>query len=102
MKIALENSKRCNTIVMRTGLRQIPQSRVASGTLPLPVGGEGLRRYYADFPWNDYFFHVRDPSLCAERKTEVIVSGKEMYIHHSLSQPYPSKPWQNTSCSHYM
>ncbi|MPC40846.1 hypothetical protein E2C01_034419 [Portunus trituberculatus] len=29
-----------------------------------------LRRYYADFPWNDYCFHVRDPSLCAEHITE--------------------------------
>ncbi|MPC37015.1 hypothetical protein E2C01_030488 [Portunus trituberculatus] len=28
------------------------------------------RRYYADFPWNDYCFHVRDPSLCAEGITE--------------------------------
>ncbi|MPC51907.1 hypothetical protein E2C01_045764 [Portunus trituberculatus] len=34
-----------------------------------------LRRYYADFPWNAYCFRVRDPSLCAERITEVIVSG---------------------------
>ncbi|MPC29843.1 Synaptotagmin-1 [Portunus trituberculatus] len=37
----------------------------------------GLRRYYANFPWNDYCFHVRDPSLCAERITEVTVSGME-------------------------
>ena len=29
-----------------------------------------LRRYYADFPWNDYCFHDRDSSLCAERITE--------------------------------
>ncbi|MPC41257.1 hypothetical protein E2C01_034845 [Portunus trituberculatus] len=29
-----------------------------------------LRRYYADFPWNDYCFRVRDPSLCAIRITE--------------------------------
>ncbi|MPC20711.1 hypothetical protein E2C01_013666 [Portunus trituberculatus] len=50
-----------------------------------------LRRYYADFPWNDYCFRVRDPSLCAERITEVIVSGMEAYIPHSISQPKPSK-----------
>ncbi|MPC42288.1 hypothetical protein E2C01_035907 [Portunus trituberculatus] len=31
---------------------------------------EDLRRYYVDFPWNDYCFRVRDPSLCAERLTE--------------------------------
>ncbi|MPC76758.1 hypothetical protein E2C01_071187 [Portunus trituberculatus] len=52
-----------------------------------------LRRYYADFPWNDFCFRVRDPSLCAERITEVIVSGMEAYIPHSLSQPKPCKPW---------
>ncbi|MPC63990.1 hypothetical protein E2C01_058099 [Portunus trituberculatus] len=28
-----------------------------------------LRSYYAAFPWNDYCFHVRDPSLYAERIT---------------------------------
>ncbi|MPC73603.1 hypothetical protein E2C01_067938 [Portunus trituberculatus] len=33
-----------------------------------------LRWYYADLPWNDYRFRVRDPSLCVERITEVIVS----------------------------
>ncbi|MPC15087.1 hypothetical protein E2C01_007870 [Portunus trituberculatus] len=44
-----------------------------------------LRRYYADFPWNDYCFNVRDPSLCAERNTEVIVSGMEAYIPRSFS-----------------
>ncbi|MPC55084.1 hypothetical protein E2C01_049018 [Portunus trituberculatus] len=41
-----------------------------------------LRSYYADFPWNDYYFHVRDPSLCAEGITEVIVSSMEVYIPH--------------------
>ncbi|MPC53499.1 hypothetical protein E2C01_047393 [Portunus trituberculatus] len=24
---------------------------------------EDLRKYYADFPWNDYCFRARDPSL---------------------------------------
>ena len=28
---------------------------------------EDPRQYYSDFPWDDYCFHVRDPSLCAER-----------------------------------
>ncbi|MPC33689.1 hypothetical protein E2C01_027048 [Portunus trituberculatus] len=50
-----------------------------------------LRRYYADFSWNDYLFRVGDPSLC-EYITEVIVSGMEEYIPHSFSQPKPSKP----------
>ncbi|MPC84926.1 hypothetical protein E2C01_079680 [Portunus trituberculatus] len=59
-----------------------------------------LRRYYADFPWNDYCFRVRDPCLCAERITEVIVSGMKAYIPHSFSQPKPSEPWFNSACSH--
>ncbi|MPC63994.1 hypothetical protein E2C01_058103 [Portunus trituberculatus] len=50
---------------------------------------EDLRKYYADFPWNDYRFLVRDPSVCAECITEVMVSGMEAYIPHSLSQPKP-------------
>ncbi|MPC67112.1 hypothetical protein E2C01_061278 [Portunus trituberculatus] len=37
-----------------------------------------LRRYYADFPWNDYCFHARGPFLSAECITEV--SGMEVYI----------------------
>ncbi|MPC49520.1 hypothetical protein E2C01_043324 [Portunus trituberculatus] len=53
---------------------QDSQSTDAPGILPLPVGGD-LKMYYADFPWNDYRFHVRDPSLCAERIAEEIVSG---------------------------
>ena len=76
-------------------LLRILQSGGASGVLPLL----DLRRYYADFPWNDYCFRVRDPSLCAERITELIVSGMVAYIPHSFSQPKPSKPWFNTACS---
>ncbi|MPC74573.1 hypothetical protein E2C01_068936 [Portunus trituberculatus] len=34
---------------------------------------------YADFHWNDYCFR-----LCAERITEVILSGMEAYIHYSF------------------
>ncbi|MPC22219.1 hypothetical protein E2C01_015229 [Portunus trituberculatus] len=42
-------------------------------TLPFCLCQFGdLRRYYAD-----YCFRVRDPSPCAERITEVIVSGKK-------------------------
>ena len=51
------------------------------------------------FPWNDYCFRVRDPSLCAERITELIVSGMEAYINHSFFRPKPSKPWFNSACS---
>ncbi|MPC50423.1 hypothetical protein E2C01_044251 [Portunus trituberculatus] len=39
-------------------------------------------------------------SLCAERITEVIVSGMEVYIPCSFSHPKPSKSWFNTACSH--
>ncbi|MPC61346.1 hypothetical protein E2C01_055416 [Portunus trituberculatus] len=41
-----------------------------------------LNRCYADFSWNNYCFRVRDPSLCAEHITEVIVSGMMEYIPH--------------------
>ncbi|MPC38175.1 hypothetical protein E2C01_031679 [Portunus trituberculatus] len=63
---------------------RIPQSEGASGVLPLP-DGEELGRYYADFPWNDYCFHVRDPSLCAELIMEVTVSGMKNIGSHGSS-----------------
>ena len=34
----------------------------------------------------------RNPSLCAERITEVIVSGMEVYIPHSLLDINPANP----------
>ena len=60
---------------------------------------DNLRSYYADFPWNDYCFHDRDASGCAERITEVIVSGMETFIPHSFSSPKSNKPWFNSACS---
>ncbi|MPC39406.1 hypothetical protein E2C01_032941 [Portunus trituberculatus] len=36
-----------------------------------------LRKYYADFPWNDYCFCARDPSLCAECITESILGYRD-------------------------
>ena len=58
-----------------------------------------LRRHFADFPWYDYCFRDRDPSLCAQRVTEMIVSGMEAYIPHTFSRPKASKPWFDSSCS---
>ena len=58
-----------------------------------------LGQYYSDFPWDDYSFHVRDPSLCAEPITEVIVSGMELYIPHTFSNTKAKKPWFNSACS---
>ncbi|MPC66082.1 hypothetical protein E2C01_060225 [Portunus trituberculatus] len=44
-----------------------------------------LRRYYSDFPRNGYCNSVRDPSLWAERITEVILSVIVAYIPHFFS-----------------
>ena len=60
---------------------------------------EDLRQYYSDILWDDYCFHVRDPSLCAERTTEVIISGMELYILHTFSNARTKKPWFNFACS---
>ena len=46
-------------------------------------------------PWDDYCFHVRDPSLCAERITEVIISGMESYIPRAFSNTKAKKTWFN-------
>ena len=58
---------------------------------------EELRQYYSYFLWDDYCFHVRDPSLCAERITEVIASGMELYIPHIFSNNKAKKPWFNSA-----
>ena len=60
---------------------------------------DDLRMYFSDFPWNDYCFQDRDPSVCAQRITEVIVSGMEAYIPHTFSTPHAKKPWFNHACS---
>ena len=60
---------------------------------------EDLRQYHSVFPWNDYCFHVRDPSFCAERITEVIIYGMELYIPHSFSNNKAKQPWLNSVCS---
>ena len=59
------------------------------------LSGEDLRQYYSDFSRDDYCFHVRDPSLCEERITEMIVSGTESYIPYTKAK----KPWFNSACS---
>ena len=60
---------------------------------------EDLRHYYSDFPWDDYCFQIRDPSLCAECITEIIISGIELYIPHNFSNIKSKKPWLNSACS---
>ena len=60
---------------------------------------QDLRQCYSNFPWDDYCFHVRDPSLCAKRITEVIISGMELYIPHTFSNTKANKSWFNSACS---
>ena len=42
---------------------------------------------------------VKDPSLFAERKMEIIVFGMEAYIPNAFSSPKTHKPWLNLACS---
>ncbi len=37
--------------------------------------------------------------MCAQRITEVIVSGMEAYIPRTFSTPHAKKPWFNYACS---
>ena len=60
---------------------------------------EALRQYYSDFPWNDYCFLGREPTVCASRITEVILSGMEAYIPFSYPLTNAKKPWFNHTCS---
>ncbi len=63
------------------------------------VRWDDLKMYYSGFPWNDYCFQVRDPSVCAQRITEVIESGMEAYIPSTFSIPHAKKPWFHHACS---
>ncbi len=56
--------------------------------------------YCSDFPWNEYCIQNGDPSECAQRITEVIVSGMRAYVPHTFSTPHAKKPWFNHACSH--
>ncbi len=47
--------------------------------------------YFSDFPWNDYCFQDRVPSVSAQRITVVIVSGMEAYIPRTFSTPHAKK-----------
>ncbi len=60
---------------------------------------EDLRMFFSDLPWNEYCFQVHDPSVCAQRITEVIVSGTDAYIPHTFSLPQAKKSWFNHACS---
>lgn len=44
------------------------------------------------FPWNDYYFQVREPFVCAQRITEAIVYGMESYNLHTVFTPHAKKP----------
>ncbi len=55
--------------------------------------------YFSDFLWSDYCFQERHPLVCAQRITEVIVSGMEPYIPHTFSTPHAKKIWFNPACS---
>ncbi len=52
---------------------------------------EIMRQYFSDFPWNDCCFQVRDPSVCVQRITEVIVSAMAVFIPHTFSSPNAKK-----------
>src|ERR1700755_2715853 len=60
----------------------------------------GLRSYFFDFPWNDYCFRGSGRSECAERITEVILSGMESYIPYTFPSTKSNKPWFNSASSH--
>ena len=57
-----------------------------------------LQEFFFSFPWKDVCFSSRDPSICAEQVTEVILAGMEAFIPYSLSISN-SKPWFNTACA---
>lgn len=61
---------------------------------------DGLRNYFASFPWNQTCFATKDPSKVSEGITEVIQTGMDTFIPHTTKTSRPgSKPWFNRTCS---
>jgi hypothetical protein len=61
---------------------------------------DGLRDFFATYPWNSICFSSGDPSEICNQLTESIQLGIETYIPHTIKNPKQSnnKPWFSNSC----
>ncbi|CAH2084689.1 unnamed protein product [Euphydryas editha] len=74
-----------------TSLRRIWQYKSADW--------DGLREYYASYPWRQLCFTSEDPDTCAAAVSETILAGMEYFIPNSLVAAGTRKrPWFNRPC----
>ena len=60
---------------------------------------DGLREFYASYPWRQLCFATADPSICAASVAETILVGMECYIPHPLvAAGGRRRPWFDKSC----
>lgn len=60
---------------------------------------DGLREYYASYPWRQLCFTSEDPDTCAAAVSETILAGMEYFIPNSLVAAGTRKrPWFNRPC----
>ena len=58
-----------------------------------------LGAFLLDFPWVDYCFRSRDPSLAAGKIADIMVAAMEAFVPSSVKSFSPSKPWFDHACS---
>lgn len=61
---------------------------------------DGLREFYASYPWKRICFSSDDPSYCADTIADTILQGMECFIPSSTVRiGGRSQPWYDASCA---
>ncbi|XP_052750997.1 uncharacterized protein LOC128200723 [Galleria mellonella] len=60
---------------------------------------DGLREFYASYPWKQLCFASHDPNDCAIAVSEAIIEGMKLFIPNPLvAMGSKKRPWFNRSC----
>ncbi|XP_045500068.1 uncharacterized protein LOC123697570 [Colias croceus] len=61
---------------------------------------DGMRGFFASYPWGPVCFSSEDPNACAESITDVVLQGMELFVPYSVVPVGGrSKPWFGRSCN---
>ncbi|XP_062528539.1 uncharacterized protein LOC134200191 [Bombyx mori] len=64
----------------------------------LSADWDGLREFYASYPWGRFCFSSADPDVCADRLKDVVLQGMELFIPSSeVPVGGRSRPWYNNA-----
>ena len=60
---------------------------------------DGMREFFASFPWKQFCFSSRNPDTCADCVTDVVHMGMELFIPNAkIPVGGRSRPWYNATC----